>query len=106
MCYWGTLGVDAGGNVAFAIRSLIPNPSAGITTIGFALPKADRVKLEVFDAAGHRVRTVADGAFGAGVHQAVWDGRDTRGTIAKPGTYFVRLSAGGRVATQKLVLRQ
>lgn len=59
----------------------------------------------MFDTAGHRVRTVADGLFGAGVHNVAWDGRDSRGNIAAPGTYFVRLSAGERNASQKLVLR-
>jgi len=106
VCYWGTLDVGHESDaVAFGIRSVMPNPSGGPVSVGFVLPLTQHARLEVFDAAGHRVRTVADGAFVAGAHIVAWDGRDARGNRARPGTYFLRLNAGERSANHKLVLR-
>ena len=105
-CYWGTLDVQPGAlDLAFGIRGVIPNPTGGQTSVNFALPKAERAKLEIFDAAGHRVRTLIDGSLGAGAHAAIWDGRDARGNLARPGTYFIRLSAAEKSTSRKLVVR-
>jgi hypothetical protein len=35
-----------------------------------------------------------------------WTGVDEQGTLAAPGTYFVRLSAGEERATSRVVLRR
>jgi hypothetical protein len=68
-----------------------PNPFNPRTTLRFTLDHADVVRLDVFDAAGHRVRTVVDGAFAAGAHEAEWDGRDDAGRSVASGVYLMQL---------------
>jgi hypothetical protein len=105
-CNWGTLGVDpAVGNLAFGIRSVTPNPTSGAASVSFVLPQAGLARLEIFDVAGHRVRRVADGMYGAGAHSAVWDGRDAQGRNVAPGAYYVRLTTAQLSASHMVVTR-
>ena len=85
-----------------ALRAVYPNPSSGETHVTFSLPAAQDVRLEVFDALGRRVATLAEGAFPAGDHRATWGGRGG-GTRAGSGLYLVRLTAPGGVETRTVV---
>ncbi|MFN8588353.1 MAG: FlgD immunoglobulin-like domain containing protein [Candidatus Eisenbacteria bacterium] len=88
-----------------ALAPARPNPSHGATTFEFALPRADRVTLMVFDAAGRRVCTLADGARAAGLHAVRWNADDDAGRALAPGAYVVRLAtASGLRATRRVVL--
>ena len=92
------------GGLALAIRALAPNPARGATRVDFELPRAARVRLEVFGLAGQRVRTLVDGPLGAGPHSSAWDGRGDDGHRVAPGLYLVRLAAERAEVTSKLVL--
>ena len=83
---------------AFALDAPFPNPFRDATTLTFALPAPSEVRLEVFDALGRRVTTVAEGARPAGTHEVAFYGRDL-----PPGLYLVRLTAGSQTATRRLV---
>jgi hypothetical protein len=76
-----------------------PNPFNPMTTIHFSLPAAARVRLEIFDVAGHRVAELADRSFGAGRHSVDWNATDR-----PSGVYFYRLTAGNKVVTDKVML--
>lgn len=89
---------------AFALRQNRPNPFSGTTEIRFELPVAAAVRLEVFDAQGRVVRTLADGSFPVGLHSVVWDERDASGTRVRPGIYFYRIVAGTFRAQRKMTL--
>jgi len=67
-----------------------PNPFHGATSIRFGLAQPANVRLELFDLAGRRVRTLASGVLEAGPHAVSWDGRDERGAEVGAGVYFVR----------------
>jgi len=77
------------------------------TLIGYSglVDHGDAVSLEVFDAAGKRVRTLANGIFAPGLHSVAWDGLDSRGGRARPGAYFVRVSNGSQSSTHLMILR-
>ncbi|MBI1798764.1 MAG: T9SS type A sorting domain-containing protein [Candidatus Eisenbacteria bacterium] len=79
-----------------------PNPARGDATLAFTLARASRVRLEVFDLAGQRVRVIEDRAFEAGAHVAAWDGRDGDGRPRPAGLYFVRLDTGAGSRTVRL----
>jgi hypothetical protein len=87
-----------------AVVAAAPNPITGSGEIRFALPAAGRARLLLFDAAGRRVRELADAVFGAGPHAARWDGRDDRGHPVASGVYFARLESGGVLVKSKVVL--
>ncbi|RPJ40612.1 MAG: T9SS C-terminal target domain-containing protein, partial [Candidatus Latescibacterota bacterium] len=97
-------GIAAGGAAA-PFYAPTPNPatSAG-TTIRFLLPSGGRVRADVFDAAGRRVRQIARGVFPAGVQTLQWDGRDQRGAEAAGGVYFVRIRTDEEERTVKVIL--
>jgi hypothetical protein len=91
-----TVGVEDGPSVARIQLVASPNPGGRRTTFLFTLPQAGRARLEVFDAAGRLVATLADGEMLAGRHEVHWT------TPASPGVYFARLEAPGG---EKAILR-
>jgi hypothetical protein len=89
---------------ALALAPSRPNPFRVSSRISFTLPRPGRAILQVFDASGRAVRTLVDGVFAAGPHEAVWDGRNQRGEAVAVGVYFYRLETMGESRTHKLVL--
>jgi flagellar hook assembly protein FlgD len=61
-------------------------------------------RLAVYDVAGHRLRLLHDGVLDVGIHSRTWDGRNDDGSAVAGGVYIVRLNAGEKVLTQKVVL--
>ncbi len=83
----------------------VPNPFNPRTVIRYDLPSALNVRLEIYDVAGRRVRTLVDGLVReAGSHEVVWDGRDDRGIHVSSGVFFYRIEAADFRETRKLVL--
>jgi hypothetical protein len=82
-----------------------PNPFHAVTTIRCSMPNAGPATLEINDIAGRRVRTLLDGAVGAGERNFVWDGRDDSGRAVASGVYFYRLRAAAKSETGRANLR-
>ena len=84
-----------------------PNPFNPQTSIPVTLARDDFVRLEVFDAAGRRVRTLHQGQLTAGVHDFSWNGRDSRGQSVPSGVYMARMSdgAGHRVSRRMTLMK-
>jgi hypothetical protein len=88
----------------YALHQNVPNPFNPMTTIRYSLPEASDVSLVVYDAAGHRVRTLVGGSMPPGNHEVPWDGVDDDGVRVASGVYFYRLEAGVFVQTRRMVL--
>jgi hypothetical protein len=80
-----------------------PNPAHGPLTLRFALSRAARIRLDLYDVGGRRVRELAAGGRAAGEYGVPWDLRDERGVAVRGGVYFARLEVEGRSVTQKVV---
>ena len=76
-----------------------PNPFNPATTFSFALPKASRATLRIFNVLGQEVATLLSGDLVAGVHDVKWDA-----TGMPSGLYLYRLEAEGYSATKRMVL--
>jgi len=87
-----------------ALLPIAPNPGRAPFTIRFELPAAADVGLDVFDAAGRRVRSLAPGRHEAGLHANTWNGLDDQGRPLGDGVYWVRLHAGGVERARRFVL--
>lgn len=89
------------------LAAAYPNPAIGNATLRFELARPARARLALHDAAGRRVRQLADGAWSSGAHAIAWDGRDDDGRPLPAGVYFVRLDVDGVPAgIQRLTLRR
>ena len=82
----------------------VPNPFNPATRIAWYLDERSHVRLEVFDAAGRKVATLADGVRDTGDHEVIWSGASADGRPAASGVYFYRLTAGKRTLTRKMIL--
>jgi len=98
----GTLGVSDGSAATLSFAAPLPNPARGSTTLRFSLTQRGPVKLALYDAAGRRVATVADGVMDAGMHSATLQLRDGAGRALPAGLYLARLEAEGRSITRRV----
>jgi hypothetical protein len=95
---------DVAATVGLAPRLWSANPLRPGATISLAIPQAGRVRIDVFDVAGRRVRVLQDGELAHGCHELRWDGLSDKGGSVASGLYFVRLETQARVVTRKLVV--
>ena len=88
----------------FRTAAPYPNPFNPSVTIGYTLPEQLHVRLTVYDSLGRRVAVLEDGIRGAGRHEAVWNGRSSRGETLGSGIYLYRIEAGTHRAQGKMTL--
>jgi len=82
-----------------------PNPFNPYTSISYELAQASRVRIDIFDVAGTRVRQLMSDRFvEVGVHVVAWDGRDDRGIALPSGVYVVKLGTQGVLDSRKVHL--
>ncbi len=81
-----------------------PNPFNPSTSISFYIPGPERVRLEIFDVQGRRIRTLADRQMEGGRHTFHWNGMNDAGSNVSSGVYLYRLVCGKKVLTRKLVM--
>jgi hypothetical protein len=87
-----------------SLKPNFPNPFRASTEIHFSLAEKGRVNLEVYDANGRRITTLADRDFDAGDHFVTWSGQSASGQSLPKGVYFYRLRAPGFLRTMKMIL--
>ncbi|MCF7833210.1 MAG: T9SS type A sorting domain-containing protein, partial [Candidatus Marinimicrobia bacterium] len=83
----------------FALNKAYPNPFNPMTTIEFNLDEASDFSISVFNITGQRVDVLSSGYAEPGLYKQIWNAGDFTS-----GVYFIRLEAGMKVATQKVVL--
>ena len=88
----------------YEVRRPFPNPMVDVTYIAVALPKANRVTLELYNIVGQKIHTIMDGSMEAGYHLITWDCKDRNGDRLTPGVYFMRIKAGPYEKVHKLVI--
>ena len=96
-------GVDWPIQVGLWLRAL-PNPSGGVTSLGFGMPKAGRAELRIYDLRGRLVATPFAGPAGPGLNVVKWEGRADDGEVLGSGIYFARLTTGAGKLSIKLSL--
>ena len=93
--------------MAGTLRSNYPNPFNPETRIVYGvpadLPAEAPVRLEIFNLAGQRVRSL-DVERTPGWHEVMWNGTDDAGQAASSGLYVTRFIAGSTVQTQKMTM--
>jgi len=86
----------------FTLFSNYPNPFNPATTIRFVIESESILAtslLQIYDINGHLVKTLVQGEIKSGHYEIQWDASDQ-----PSGMYFVHLTVGSRVQTQKMIL--
>jgi len=102
--YYNFTGVEEGNSkvtpqARLTLGAARPNPLTRTTSIAFSLPKSGSVDLAVYDIAGRKVATLAQGTMPAGSHEVSWNGAK-----APAGVYLYRLSFEGKTLTNRMVV--
>jgi hypothetical protein len=106
LSFWG-VPIPEAANVGEEPPRLIgcsPNPSARAARIDFSLGTPQAIRIDVFDAGGRCVRTLADRWFPAGNQVVTWDGEDRAGNPAAAGAYLYRLLGRNESRTGRLTI--
>ena len=83
----------------FELAQNYPNPFNPTTIVGFSLPTASQVTLDVYNVLGQKVATLIDERLDAGLHEAEWDAGGK-----SSGVYFYRLTTEQFTDTKKMLL--
>ncbi|UCF65443.1 MAG: T9SS type A sorting domain-containing protein [bacterium] len=86
----------------FMLYQNYPNPFNGATVIPFALDSSGWIVLEIYDATGRKVRTLADDYFTQG-DLIRWDGRDDHAKIVASGIYIYRIRFQNQIISRKML---
>jgi hypothetical protein len=92
---------DVAGDAPFSclFGPVTPNPVQRTATLSFALPRGGDVRLELFDVAGRRVRSLQSGMLEAGSHVRTLD---TNGLSS--GVYLARLTTPWNTQVRRVVV--
>ncbi len=90
---------DSGLPVGFQLKQNHPNPFNPSTRIEFSLPVPERVKIDIYNLLGKKVKTILNQMVKAGVHQIEFNARNL-----PSGTYFYRMHAGTFQEVKRMVL--
>jgi flagellar hook assembly protein FlgD len=100
----GILDDPGAGSAPRVSVSNAPNPTAETATIRVGLPRAARVKIEIYDVRGALVSTIADGSFAPGEHSFPWSVVAGGAGGAGSGVYFARVTVDGAEQVRKITV--
>ena len=83
----------------FVLYGAYPNPFRERATIRFAVPRRERVRLEVYDVLGRRVGVLLDEEVAPGLYEVHFEAQGLAS-----GLYFYRLRAGRFVQQRKMII--
>jgi hypothetical protein len=95
---------SASGPVKTFRISAYPNPFNLESTICFSLNSPGRVRLDVFNATGQRIATLAEQYFNRGEYRIRWNGKSGNGAALASGLYFFRIKIADQSKTVKLMM--
>ncbi|MBN1893410.1 hypothetical protein JW906_02900, partial [bacterium] len=95
------------GTMPFTLLESLPNPFNSKVHLLVQTASPGRIKLDILDLAGRKIRRLADGLAGPGPVRLSWDGCDSSGKRVPSGVYIAMLQEenGGRKC-RKLILAQ
>jgi len=100
----GVTPVPSNGAAIGFTRAPRPNPTRTGVDFQFALNVAGHARIDVYDARGARIATVADRDLPAGSFAARWDGTATNGRAVDSGVYWLQMTLPGYAQSRKVVI--
>jgi len=108
-----TLTVDAGWMLSseedmipevFALYNNYPNPFNPITNIKYDIPEVSDVRIDIYNLAGQRVRTLVSKQHQPGRFKIQWNATNDAGSPVASGMYIYKIHAKDFVSVKKLLL--
>jgi len=90
--------------VSFALFQNYPNPFNPNTTIKYQLAERIKVRLEIFNILGQKIKTLVQTVQNTGLHQVVWDGKNDNGKQVSSSVFIYRIKADSFNKTRKMIL--
>lgn len=81
-----------------------PNPFNPETKIVFDLPESGRVKLEIYNIKGQKVKTLLDCYMSSGRSELLWNSKDDNNKSVASGVYFYKLITPSKSITNRMLL--
>ncbi|APF20287.1 Sulphatase-modifying factor protein [Caldithrix abyssi DSM 13497] len=88
----------------FMVYQNYPNPFNPTTEIRYDLPESGKVKIEIYNILGEKIRTLFSGYQEAGIHKIKWDGKNAMGHPMSSGIYFYIVNKGMKRFVKKMIL--
>jgi len=85
----------------FSLAAVYPNPFNASATITFSLPRAESIRLSIFDVLGREQCELHNGRSAAGTHRLIWNAGPQ-----PSGVYFVRLETTNSFQVKSVVLEK
>ena len=97
--YSSVVEIDLGNPTQYSLEQNYPNPFNPNTTIKFSIPRADNVKIKLFNLLGQEVETIIDETLEAGTHSINFNAQNINS-----GVYLYKIETGSYVQTRKMTL--
>ncbi|MGD8778682.1 MAG: T9SS type A sorting domain-containing protein, partial [Ignavibacteria bacterium] len=81
-----------------------PNPFNPSTNINFSIPKAQNVKLLIYNLLGEKVKELVNSNMEAGSYTVQWNGDNQSGRKVNSGVYFSVLQTQEKRIVKKMIL--
>jgi len=81
-----------------------PNPFNPTTTIRFSIKERASTQLCIYNLKGQLVKTLVSEVLPEGLHQILWNGKDSNNRNVASGMYFYRLESGNYSFSKKMLL--
>ena len=89
---------------SFKLKQNYPNPFNPSTTIQYEIPKAGKVKLNIYDVSGRLVKELLSDFQQAGLHKKKWNGLNKSGKKVSSGFYVYTVKFENRFYSKKMIL--
>lgn len=90
--------------VPLQMSQAFPNPARSGATFGIGLPEHGRIRIEIFDVTGRRVRLLADHEAAPGWSSESWDLRGDDGSPVCGGVYYALGRIGGSSFSRRVTV--
>ena len=88
----------------FALHNNYPNPFNPITNIKYDIPEVSDVRIDIYNIAGKKVRTLVSREHQPGRYKVQWNATNEFGSPVATGMYIYKIQAKGFVSVKKLLL--
>ncbi len=88
----------------FALHNNYPNPFNPITNIKYDVPELSDVKIDIYNIAGNKIKTLVSREHQPGRYKIQWNATNEQGAPVATGMYIYKIRANDFISVKKLLL--